>query len=237
LSEPALADQQLAVGTALGFGTSTLGAKSLFVEAVCLPSSSGPLKVTGGIGPVMVESIQAALSLLKSCFIGQHFPTGAIHIHVPCGGAVRDSSSSGLTVLLALASLLLQRSCHSDAASIGEVTLRGQVLAADGVRDAVLAAQRAGLRHLLLPLASQRDVLEKVPPSALGNLELHYMRHAREALAWMFGEASVVDVENRTVMGDVCSDANQMALQTHRGSGKGMSKPHACFSVMCDSKL
>jgi ATP-dependent Lon protease len=186
----------------------------------------------------MVESIQAALSLLKSCFIGRHFPSDTIHIHVPCTGSVRDSPSSGLTVLLALASLLLQRACHSDAASIGEVTLRGQVLAVEGVRDVVLAAQRAGVRHLLLPLASQREVLEKVPPSALGgNLKLHYIRHAREALAWMFGEASVVDVQNETVMDNACSDTNQVALQAHRGSGKGMSQPHTGVSVMPASKL
>lgn len=239
LSESTLLQQQnLAVGTALGFGASASGAKSLFVEAVCLPSSSGQLKVTGGTGPVMLESIQAALSLLKTCFIGRHFPSSNIHIHVPCTGPVRDSPSSGLTVLLALASLLLQQPCQADSASIGEVTLRGQVLAADGVRDAVLAARRAGLRHLLLPLASQRQVLEKVPPSALGDLELHYVRHAREALAWMFGESLKVDIENETVMDDACSsNTNHLSLQGCRGAGKGLSQPFAGVNITCASKL
>jgi len=91
-------------------------------------------------------------------------------------------------VLLALASLLFDRPMRSDTAVTGEVTLRGQVLPVGGIRDKVLAAHRAGVQHVLLPLANKRNVVEDIPAKTLQSIEVHYVKHVDEALDWAFGE-------------------------------------------------
>merc|ERR1719433_117520 len=107
-----------------------------------------------------------------------------IHVHFPAGGIPKDGPSAGVAVLLALASLLLNRPVRSDTAVTGEVTLRGHVLPVGGIRDKVLAARRAGVGHVLLPLANRRHVLEDIPAKTLEGIEVHYMKHVDEALDW-----------------------------------------------------
>merc|ERR1712176_602358 len=114
-----------------------------------------------------------------------------IHVHFPAGAIPKDGPSAGVTTTLALASLLLSRPVRSDTAVTGEITLRGHVLPVGGIRDKVLAAHRAGLRHVLLPFANQRHVEDDIPTAALGDIEIHYVKHIDEALGWAFGEEPI----------------------------------------------
>jgi len=129
-----------------------------------------------------------------------------IHVHFPAGGIPKDGPSAGVAVLLSLASLLLGRPMRSDTAVTGELTLRGHVLPIGGIRDKVLAAHRAGVRHVLLPLANKRNVLEDIPARTLRGIEVHYMKHIDEALDWAFGirsgmtEADVAALVPSTVL-------------------------------------
>merc|ERR1719433_2519915 len=119
-----------------------------------------------------------------------------IHVHFPAGGIPKDGPSAGGAILLALASLLLDQPIRSDTAVTGEVTLRGHVLPVGGIRDKVLAAHRAGVQHVLLPLTNKRNVLEDIPAKTLQNIEVHYVKHIDEALDWAFGEqGTLADVD------------------------------------------
>jgi ATP-dependent Lon protease len=111
-----------------------------------------------------------------------------IHVHFPAGAIPKDGPSAGVTTTLALASLLLNRPVRSDTAVTGEVTLRGHVLPVGGTRDKVLAARRAGVRHVLLPYGNQRHIKDDLSDEALGDVELHFVKHIDEALAWAFAE-------------------------------------------------
>lgn len=116
------------------------------------------------------------------------FGNDDIHVHFPAGAIPKDGPSAGVTTALALASLLLNRPVRSDTAVTGEITLRGHILPVGGIRDKVLAAYRAGVRHVLLPYANQRHVKDDIPASSLGDVELHFVKHIDDALAWAFAD-------------------------------------------------
>jgi len=116
------------------------------------------------------------------------FGSDDVHVHFPAGGIPKDGPSAGVTTTLALASLLLGRPVRSDTAVTGEITLRGHVLPVGGIKDKVLAAHRAGLKHVLLPHANQRHAANDLPASVVKEIELYYVKHIDEALYWMFCE-------------------------------------------------
>lgn len=118
------------------------------------------------------------------------FKNESIHVHFPSGGIPKDGPSAGVALLLALASLVLDRPMRSDTAVTGEISLRGHALPVGGIRDKVLAAQRAGVRYVMLPLANRRHVLDEIPTSALKDIEIIYVKHVTEALDWAFGLSS-----------------------------------------------
>jgi len=117
-------------------------------------------------------------------------PFGAddIHVHFPAGAIPKDGPSAGVATTLALASLLLNRPVRSDTAVTGEITLRGHVLPVGGIRDKVLAAHRAGVRHILLPHGNRRHAKDELPASVMGDVDVHFVAHIDEALAWAFGD-------------------------------------------------
>eukprot|EP00930_Biecheleria_cincta_P011679 TRINITY_DN1146_c0_g1_i1.p1 TRINITY_DN1146_c0_g1~~TRINITY_DN1146_c0_g1_i1.p1 ORF type:complete len:994 (-),score=203.04 TRINITY_DN1146_c0_g1_i1:316-3243(-) len=110
-----------------------------------------------------------------------------VHVHFPAGAIPKDGPSAGVATTLALASLLLNKPVRSDTAVTGEITLRGHVLPVGGIRDKVLAAHRAGIRHVLVPFGNQRHVQEEISDVALGDVDVHFVKHIDEALAWAFG--------------------------------------------------
>jgi ATP-dependent Lon protease len=161
-------------GVATGLAVTAVGGDVLFVEATAYPGE-GSLTVTGQLGEVMQESARAALSWVRShaqalgldpAWFSEH----DIHVHVPAGAVPKDGPSAGITLATALVSLARNQPVSSDVAMTGEITLTGQVLQIGGVRDKVLAAQRAGIAKVILPRENEPD-LKELPQEARDQLQ------------------------------------------------------------------
>jgi ATP-dependent Lon protease len=172
-------------GVATGLAVTATGGDVLFIEATAYPGK-GRLKVTGQLGEVMQESAQAALSWVRSHAeqLGidpDWFAEQDIHVHVPAGAVPKDGPSAGVTMVTAIVSLVRGRPVSEDVAMTGEVTLTGQVLGIGGVREKVLAAQRAGVHTVVLPKENEPD-LEDLPSETRKEMEFHLADHVDEVL-------------------------------------------------------
>ena len=153
-------------GVATGLAYTTVGGDVLFIEATAYPGR-GRLRITGQLGEVMQESAQAALSWVRSHTeeLGvppEWFTEHDVHVHVPAGAVPKDGPSAGITIATAIASLVRGIPVADDVGMTGEITLTGQVLPIGGVREKVLAAERAGLKRVILPRENEPD-LEELP--------------------------------------------------------------------------
>jgi ATP-dependent Lon protease len=151
-------------GVATGLAVTAVGGDVLFIEATAYPGKGG-LRITGQLGEVMQESAQAALSWVRSHAerLGvdpEWFAEHDIHIHVPAGAVPKDGPSAGVTMATAIVSLATGRTVSEEVGMTGEITLTGQVLQIGGVREKVLAAQRAGLKTVILPQENEADLSE-----------------------------------------------------------------------------
>src|SRR5438270_82231 len=172
-------------GIATGLGWTPVGGEILFIEATRMPGK-GNLLLTGSLGEVMKESAQTALSYLRSQSKSLHidltdYNKFDMHIHVPAGATPKDGPSAGVTVVVALASLLTRRRVRSDVAMTGEISLRGRVLRVGGIKEKVLAAARFGIKTILLPEQNQPDWTE-VPEEVRNKLKVHFVRHISDLL-------------------------------------------------------
>jgi ATP-dependent Lon protease len=154
-------------GVATGLAYTPFGGDVLYIEAQAYPGR-GKLTVTGQLGEVMQESAQAALSWVRSHteeleLDERWFSRHDVHLHVPAGAVPKDGPSAGIAMATAIASLVRETAVADDVAMTGEITLTGQVLPIGGIRDKVLAAQRAGLGRVILPRENEHD-LEELPP-------------------------------------------------------------------------
>jgi ATP-dependent Lon protease len=161
-------------GVATGLAFTAVGGDVLFIEATAYPGK-GRLTITGQLGEVMQESAQAALSWVRSHAetLGVEpawFTEHDIHIHVPAGAVPKDGPSAGVTMATAIASLVRGEPVSEDVGMTGEITLTGQVLPIGGVREKVLAAERAGLKRVVVPSENEPD-LEELPPETKKELE------------------------------------------------------------------
>ncbi len=155
-------------GVATGLAVTAVGGDILFVEATRMPGKKG-LSVTGQLGDVMKESVEAAVSYVrgKAEELGidkDFFEKTDIHVHIPAGATPKDGPSAGVTLVTAITSLLTGRPVSKDVGMTGEMTLRGQVLPVGGIKDKVLAAHRAGLKCVILPKRNEKD-MEDIPES------------------------------------------------------------------------
>jgi ATP-dependent Lon protease len=164
---------------AIGLAWNPVGGDILFIEAARM-AGNGKLLLTGSLGDVMKESAQTALTYLR----GQSkltdldlrdFDKQDIHVHVPAGATPKDGPSAGITIVVALASLLTRRKVRSDVAMTGEISLRGRVLPVGGVKEKILAANRAGIRQVILPEDNRKDWVE-VPEEVRARIEFHFVR-------------------------------------------------------------
>jgi ATP-dependent Lon protease len=183
------------VGVATGMAWTQAGGEILFIEAVKMPGR-GALKLTGSLGQIMRESAEAALSYMRARLPSEglapdFFDVHDFHVHVPAGATPKDGPSAGVAIATALASLVYGRPVRSDLAMTGEVTLTGKVLPVGGVRQKVLAAFRAGIREVLLPRKSLKD-LEEVPPEVLSRMRFRGVDSVDEVLERALGRAERV---------------------------------------------
>ncbi|CAN5445863.1 endopeptidase La [soil metagenome] len=175
-------------GVATGLAWTPVGGEVLFIEATSM-KGSGKLTITGQLGDVMRESAQAAQSWVRGhCaelapdLDDDWFADNDIHVHVPAGAVPKDGPSAGVAMTTALASLVQGKAVRNDIAMTGEITLTGQVLPVGGIKEKTLAAQRAGIKQVILPSRNEGDVAE-IPKHELGGLEFHYVDDVDEALA------------------------------------------------------
>jgi len=172
-------------GIAMGLAWTPVGGEILFIEATRM-AGKGLLLLTGSLGDVMKESAQTALSYLRSQAKALHLDLSDyekydIHVHVPAGATPKDGPSAGSTIAVALASLLMKRVVRSDLAMTGEISLRGRVLRVGGIKEKVLAANRSGLRQVILPEQNKNDWLE-VPDEVREKMKVHFVTHISELI-------------------------------------------------------
>ncbi|MFG2969918.1 endopeptidase La [Streptomyces sp. NPDC048288] len=183
------AERRTAVpGVATGLAVTGAGGDVLFVEASLADPETGAagLTLTGQLGDVMKESAQIALSFLRSHGAELELPVGdlkdrGVHIHFPAGAVPKDGPSAGVTMTTALASLLSGRLVRTDVAMTGEVSLTGRVLPIGGVKQKLLAAQRAGVKTVIIPKRNEAD-LDDVPAEVLDKLDVHAVTDVRQVL-------------------------------------------------------
>jgi ATP-dependent Lon protease len=151
-------------GVATGLAYTAIGGDVLFIEATAYPGT-GKLTITGQLGEVMQESAQAALSWVRAHAeqLGlpeDWFAKHDVHLHVPAGAVPKDGPSAGITMATAIASLVRNEPVSPEVGMTGEITLTGQVLPIGGIREKTLAAQRAGLKRVILPRENEPDLAE-----------------------------------------------------------------------------
>jgi len=183
-------------GVATGLAWTPVGGDILFIEATRI-NGSGRLILTGQLGDVMKESAQAALTLVKARADELNISTSVfegidVHLHVPAGAIPKDGPSAGVAMFIALSSLFSNRPVRHDVAMTGEISLRGLVLPVGGIKDKVLAAQRAGIQTVLLPARNRKD-LHDVPESTRSAMQFIFLETADEAVQAALGASGKVD--------------------------------------------
>jgi len=174
-------------GVAVGLAWTPVGGDVLFVEAGRMPGGSRGLIMTGQLGSVMQESVQAALTWVRANATRYGidpdvFKSSDIHVHVPAGAIPKDGPSAGITMATALVSMLTERRVRPNLAMTGEITLTGQVLPIGGVKEKVLAAKRSGVREVILPLENEVNVKEDLKSEQIGDMKLHYVKTVEEVM-------------------------------------------------------
>jgi ATP-dependent Lon protease len=172
-------------GVATGLVWTPTGGEIIFVEAALTPGK-GDLRLTGQLGDVMKESAAAALSYLKARARDVGIDTSVfdhndIHVHVPAGAQPKEGPSAGLSLIVAIASILTGRPARDDIAMTGEITLRGRVLPIGGVKEKVLGAHRAGIRRVILPKRNEAD-LDDIPADLRKQMHFSLVDSIDEAL-------------------------------------------------------
>ena len=203
------------VGQVTGLAWTSVGGELLTIEAVMLPGK-GKTITTGKLGDVMQESVQAAMSVVRSrakrLGISEDFyEKKDIHIHLPEGATPKDGPSAGIGLTTALVSVLTGIPARADVAMTGEITLRGEVLPIGGLKEKLLAAHRGGIKTVLIPEANVKDLVE-IPENIKNHLQIHPVKWIDQvlelALETMPQPLEDKPVEIATVVAEVSADAN-----------------------------
>ncbi|MFM2397799.1 MAG: hypothetical protein RLZZ144_1049, partial [Pseudomonadota bacterium] len=181
-----IAEKHNQVGQVTGLAWTEVGGELLTIETAVLPGK-GKTTTTGTLGDVMQESIQAALSVVRSrarsLGIEENFyEKKDLHIHLPEGATPKDGPSAGAGICTAIVSALTGIPVRADVAMTGEITLRGEVLPIGGLKEKLLAAQRGGIKLVLIPEENTKDLVE-VPDSVKNKLEIHPVKWIEQVLA------------------------------------------------------
>jgi ATP-dependent Lon protease len=178
--ETELVERTRQPGVSVGLAWTPAGGDVLFVEANVVEGSK-QFTMTGHVGQVMQESMQAALAWVRAHasqfgIDPRFFQSHDIHVHVPAGAIPKDGPSAGVTMVTALVSALTGRRLRERVAMTGEITLSGQVLPVGGIKEKVLAASRAGVREVILPAENEPNVREDLQGELLRDLKLHFVK-------------------------------------------------------------
>ncbi|HEB83041.1 MAG TPA: endopeptidase La [Gammaproteobacteria bacterium] len=173
------------IGQVNGLAWTEVGGELLTIESAVMPGK-GKLSYTGQLGDVMQESIQAAMTVIRSRAAALGLPPDFqekidIHVHVPEGATPKDGPSAGVGMCTALASSLTKKPVNANVAMTGEITLRGEVLPIGGLKEKLLAAHRAGIKTVLIPKENEKDLVE-IPKNILNKLEVKPVRWIDEVL-------------------------------------------------------
>lgn len=174
-------------GVVTGLAWTAAGGDILFIET-SLSRGKGKLTLTGNLGEVMKESAVIALEYIKAHasyfdLETELFDKWNIHVHIPEGAIPKDGPSAGITLAVSLASAITQRKVRKGIAMTGEITLRGKILPVGGIKEKILAAKRAEIKEVILPIANKKDV-EKINESYLKGLSFRYMQNIMEVFEY-----------------------------------------------------
>ncbi|MEO0084588.1 MAG: S16 family serine protease, partial [candidate division WOR-3 bacterium] len=184
-----VAARQGITGVSTGLAVTPFGGEILFIEATRMKGQKG-LLLTGSLGDVMKESAQAALSYIRSNSekfkINEDFFTNSdIHIHIPSGATPKDGPSAGIAISAALLSLLKNIPIDPHIAMTGEITLTGRVLPVGGIKQKIIAANRAGIKTVLLPAENKKDLIE-IPENVKKNLNFIFVKSIKDVHSVLF---------------------------------------------------
>ncbi|MQO97895.1 tRNA guanosine(34) transglycosylase Tgt, partial [Prevotella copri] len=171
-----------------GLAWTSVGGEILYIETSLSKGKAGKLTLTGNLGDVMKESAIIALEYVKSHIDllqvdYRIFEQWNIHIHVPEGATPKDGPSAGITIATSIASAITQRKVRANTAMTGEITLRGKVLPVGGIKEKILAAKRAGIKHIVMCRENQKNV-EEIPEKYLKGVDFHYVENVADV--WQF---------------------------------------------------
>jgi ATP-dependent Lon protease len=179
-------------GVAVGLAWTPVGGDVLFIEAGRMPGGNKGLIMTGQLGSVMQESVQAALTWVRANATKYGidpdvFKSSDIHVHVPAGAIPKDGPSAGVTMATALLSMLTDKCVKENLAMTGEITLTGQVLPIGGIKEKVLAAKRSGVTDIILPAENEVNVREDLKAEQVGDIRMHYVKTMDELVPIALG--------------------------------------------------
>ena len=222
---PEMAEGHAEVGVATGLAWTTTGGDLLLIESLKM-RGAGRVIVTGQLGDVMKESVQAAHSYVRARaeLLGidpEVFDDYDLHIHFPEGAVPKDGPSAGITIVMAIASALAEAPIRNDVAMTGEVTLRGKVIAVGGLKEKIMAAYRAGIKTVVFPADNQKDIVE-VPESVQSNMTLVPVSAVDEVFRYAFvGVAErIAELEARKAAGGKASAKAKKKRKHKRNNSK-----------------
>jgi ATP-dependent Lon protease len=210
-----LAEERDEIGLVTGLAWTEVGGELLQIECALMPGT-GKMTVTGKLGDVMQESVQAALSYVRSRSMRlglepDFYQKMDIHVHVPEGAIPKDGPSAGITIATSIVSALLKCPVDRQLAMTGEITLRGRVLPIGGLTEKLLAAKRGNITHILLPLENERDV-QDVPEKIRDSLDIAFVNHVDDVLARALilpaGERLFKNIPMESILNDVALSAH-----------------------------
>ena len=180
-----VAEEKDQIGQVTGLAWTQVGGELLVIESTIMPGK-GKMQYTGQLGEVMQESIQAALTVVRTRAPGfaideKFFEKHDIHVHVPEGATPKDGPSAGIGMCTALVSAICGIPVRADVAMTGEITLRGEVLPIGGLKEKLLAAHRGGIKHVIIPQENEKD-LKEIPNNIKKDLKIHIVRWIDEVL-------------------------------------------------------